>query len=398
MKRTELNDHRHLADAASRPHHVSTQLGLTLLRVQSTQKLGVMWTPLLIHMLELVMMWYRAILMLCVFVAYPSWLSAAEMVVFGDSLSDTGNVFKTSTTDPFLQPDPPSPPYYQGRMSNGPVWVEHLADTLGVDRPAASLNGGLNFAYAGATTEYGTRQRSSIAVPGQTQPIANVGQQIEDFLATQQGFAPDEIVVLWAGANDLFQATLAGPAGGVGIVTGSVGNLQQHLRTLDAHGARRVLVPNQIDASDAPFWKGFGPPLPEGSRELLASFTGSFNAQLEMMLDALVADPAFSAQLLRPDMFEPFKSIFENSARFEFTNVDEPAFVPGVGQINDANGYLFWDPIHPTTAGHQAIAEVAAEVAVVPVPATLPLFAMGLVALVLSGRRRKAATRTGCNA
>jgi phospholipase/lecithinase/hemolysin len=330
------------------------------------------------------MMRYRAVLMLSVFLTCPSWLSAAEIVVFGDSLSDTGNVYARSTSDPSLQPDPPSPPYFQGRMSNGPVWVEHVADRLHAERPAASLNGGLNFAYAGATTDFGFRQRSSIAVPGQTQAIANVGQQIEDFLAAHQSFARDQIVVLWAGANDLFQATLAGPAGGAGIVTSGIGNLQEHLQTLEAHGARRVLVPNQIDASDAPFWKGFGPPLPEGSRELLAGFTGSFNAQLETMLDTLVADPAFSTQLLRSDMFGLFKSIFEDPARFGFTNVDEPAFVPGVGEISDASGYLFWDPIHPSTAGHQAIAD---EVAVVPIPATLPLFATGLIALVVVKRR-----------
>jgi phospholipase/lecithinase/hemolysin len=182
-------------------------------------------------------------------------------------------------------------------------------------------------------------------------------------------------------------ATLAGPVAGVGIVTGAIGNLQQQLRTLDAHGAQRVLVPNQIDASDVPYWKGFGPPLPEGSRELLADFTVSFNAGLETMLDALAADPAFSAELLRPDMYGPVKSIFENPARFGLTNLEEPAFVPGAGQISDASGYLFWDPIHPTTEGHQAIAEIAAEVAVVPVPAALPLFATGLFALAVVKRR-----------
>ena len=334
------------------------------------------------------MMRYRAVLMFCVFMACPSWLSAAEFVVFGDSLSDTGNVFAASTSDPSLQPDPPSPPYFQGRMSNGPVWVEHLADMLSVGRPAASLNGGLNFAYADATTSFGMRQLSSFAVPGQTQTIANVGQQIEEFLSVHRGFAPDQIVVLWAGANDLFQATLAGPAGGTGVVTGGIGNIEQHLRTLDAHGARRVLVPNQIDASDAPFWKGFGPPLPEGSTELLAGFTGSFNAGLETMIDDLVADPGFSAQLLRPDMFALFKSIFADPASFEFTNVDEPAFLPGVGEISDASGYLFWDPIHPSTVGHQAIAELAAEVAVVPVPAALPLFVTALTILAVARRRR----------
>ncbi|WP_235031247.1 SGNH/GDSL hydrolase family protein, partial [Geminicoccus flavidas] len=52
----------------------------------------------------------------------------ANVVVFGDSLSDTGNA---------------------GRFSNGPVWVEVLADRLGVELRAAQM-GGSNFAVGGA--------------------------------------------------------------------------------------------------------------------------------------------------------------------------------------------------------------------------------------------------------
>jgi phospholipase/lecithinase/hemolysin len=51
-----------------------------------------------------------------------------ELVVFGDSLSDTGNA---------------------GRFSNGPVWVEHLAKSLGLPlRPSRA--GGTNHAVGGA--------------------------------------------------------------------------------------------------------------------------------------------------------------------------------------------------------------------------------------------------------
>jgi phospholipase/lecithinase/hemolysin len=42
----------------------------------------------------------------------------SEIVVFGDSESDAGNVFELSG-DTY----PASPPYWQGRFSNGPVWV-----------------------------------------------------------------------------------------------------------------------------------------------------------------------------------------------------------------------------------------------------------------------------------
>ena len=44
-----------------------------------------------------------------------------NIVVFGDSLSDNGNLYEI-----MKHQLPQSPPYYKGRFSNGPVWVEHL--------------------------------------------------------------------------------------------------------------------------------------------------------------------------------------------------------------------------------------------------------------------------------
>src|ERR1043165_7474947 len=74
------------------------------------------------------------------------------VVVFGDSLSDSGNVF--AATKPVLaKAIPVSPPYFQGRFSNGPVWVAILAEQLGLPlRPF--LQGDTNFAFGGAATGF----------------------------------------------------------------------------------------------------------------------------------------------------------------------------------------------------------------------------------------------------
>src|SRR5262245_14581793 len=86
-----------------------------------------------------------------------------EVVVFGDSLSDTGNLFLASGGTVA------TPPYFNGRFSNGPVWVEVLADKLGLDAPTPSVLGGTNFAFGGAETGAGL---SSFDTP-------NVGMQID---------------------------------------------------------------------------------------------------------------------------------------------------------------------------------------------------------------------------
>ena len=41
--------------------------------------------------------------------------------VFGDSYCDVGNIFKATGGTV------PAPPYFDGRFSNGPIWIDHLA-------------------------------------------------------------------------------------------------------------------------------------------------------------------------------------------------------------------------------------------------------------------------------
>ena len=85
------------------------------------------------------------------------WLLAGQLAaapfsslyVFGDSLSEMGNVF--AATHHLI---PSDPPYFRGRFSKGPVWVEHLAEQLGL--PLIANGGdptviqGNNFAAGGA--------------------------------------------------------------------------------------------------------------------------------------------------------------------------------------------------------------------------------------------------------
>jgi phospholipase/lecithinase/hemolysin len=54
----------------------------------------------------------------------------SELYVFGDLLSDTGNLFR-ATSEASGEGFPP-PPFFEGRYSNGELWVEGLASELGV--------------------------------------------------------------------------------------------------------------------------------------------------------------------------------------------------------------------------------------------------------------------------
>src|SRR5271166_265204 len=69
-----------------------------------------------------------------------------NLVVFGDSLADVGNI--SLATGGAI---PNSAIYYQGRFSSGPIWVDTLAKYLGQPAVQPSLAGGLDYAFGGAT-------------------------------------------------------------------------------------------------------------------------------------------------------------------------------------------------------------------------------------------------------
>lgn len=119
-----------------------------------------------------------------------------ELVVFGDSGSDSGNVWRLTSqaADAGLLPFalPQSPPYLEGRWSNGPMWGEVLASRLGLPPLVVSLAGGSNYAFAGARLT-----ESSIELP-----VPSLLDQIELFLADGREFDGDELVVIEGGIND----------------------------------------------------------------------------------------------------------------------------------------------------------------------------------------------------
>jgi len=58
--------------------------------------------------------------------AHAVTASYDALYVFGDSYCDVGNIF-TATGGA-----EPAAPYYDGRFSNGPIWLDHVAGFLGV--------------------------------------------------------------------------------------------------------------------------------------------------------------------------------------------------------------------------------------------------------------------------
>ncbi|MGI8957854.1 MAG: DVUA0089 family protein [Chthoniobacterales bacterium] len=292
----------------------------------------------------------------------------SKVVVFGDSLSDNGNiqhVVKDKTV--FINFPSLTFDYADGRFTNSSqtlppsrdyegTWHEQLAETfLGLPAATNSLDGGTNYAFGGATTIAGASERTVISnsepfLGGDlTITIDNLGKQVDDYLAAHTP-DPDALYIVWGGGNDLFDdPSSANVLATAQRVAGLVAQLARA-------GAKSFLVPNVPPLGLVPNYADDIPKaalLNAGSAE----YRQEFNTQLDAAVSTLAGE-AISISLYRYDIFGLFYRLAANPEDVGFVNISDVSQAKAV----DPDQYLFWDDIHPTTAGHYQIASAAFDV------------------------------------
>ena len=269
------------------------------------------------------------------------------VVSFGDSLSDNGNVYAATAGT-----TPASPPYFNGHYSNGQVFTEYLNGPM---QPAgAATLGGVpidptanqNYAFGGARTD---------TLPALTPGIPD---QIGFFQAKDGVFAANDVVTLLGGANDIFDAAQQ-PAATPGSIAAAGALAAQNIGTaagtLSQLGAPTLVVLNLPDLGLTPQFNGTPTTQFVGT---LASDT--FNSALNQAVFAsAAANPGTDTHLV--DVERVFSAIIADPQRFGFDNAtDGCRFVTSClnGSQAEQNQYLFFDNVHPTTAGHQLLASL----------------------------------------
>ncbi|QDV82869.1 SGNH/GDSL hydrolase family protein [Planctomycetes bacterium TBK1r] len=262
----------------------------------------------------------------------------SRVVVFGDSLCDTGNSFAATGI-------PPAPYYSEGRFSNGPIWIDFLQQQMGLSD--AQL---LNFAVGGSSTGFGFKEppEGIFETPPGTL-IPTVGEQIGIYQLVSGGVSdPDQLTILWAGSNDLFTYNLPASV---------VNNIEQHVRDLAATGADEFLIPgiSPIGSTPSLRWtfEGF----------ILNYFARQTNRKLNRRLNALEDELGITIHRLDTYTLTVLATLFPS--HFGLTNTTNSALDDiADGLITPAEGatYLYWDIIHPTSIVHQTLAAAAIDV------------------------------------
>lgn len=241
-----------------------------------------------------------------------------EIVVFGDSLSDNGNYVLVDN-----QPMPDPELYWEGRFSNGPVWVEYLTDPDHFDTNLTDR------ALGGAQTD-------GLTPPGLVEQVR------AHIVAARPPLSATNLYVIWIGGNDF--------RNGDGDFQRAVDNINEAVTELADNGAMSMLILNLPDLGTIPDTLG------STEAPLATAFSVSFNAALANMIDAFsTAYPGIDIYEFDIDAF--FVEVRNDPSAFGFTNVTEPA--PKLPPPNnfDSGGYIFWDDVHPTTRIHALIAD-----------------------------------------
>ena len=286
-----------------------------------------------------------------------------NIVVFGDSLSDTGNVAHVTNATLGVRYPGPLFNYTDGRFTDGldttpsvpatphtpllGVWHEQFAQIFtGLAVAKNSLDGGSNYAYGAATTQDGT---STISYDGAMINVENMGMQVTDYLTRPGGSVdPNALYVVWGGADDLF--TDASPAN----LVAAPARLAALTNRLAQAGAVNILVPNLPPLGSTPDYAG----QPVVIAELNAA-SAYYDAQLKADLDALqlqLATAGLHVRIYQLDIYTLFQNLVANPASYGLTDIVDSA--QGLASVNP-DTYLFWDDVHPTTAGHYDIAAAA---------------------------------------
>jgi phospholipase/lecithinase/hemolysin len=302
--------------------------------------------------------------------------------VFGDSLSDVGNVSL------FTHGGEPAGPYVGGQFSNGPVWAQDLAGRLGLPALTPSLGGGTDYAFGGATT--GSLYTNSSEVP-------NLEEQVGAFLSGHTPAPSDALYTFSIGANDLF-AILAGQQTGGLTAAQAAGAAAQvvanEAAALAAAGAKKLVLFDVPDLGQTPGITALGPLASAAA----TSLSGFFD---QAVLQDLAPVEAAGLTVYDLNTFTLIDQAVTFPDEFGFSNVKAPCwtggFTGGPGSLcytdpAEQDTYLFWDDVHPTAAGHLLVADAALSALGLPVPepSTWAMLLVGFGGLGFAGYRARA--------
>jgi thermolabile hemolysin len=307
----------------------------------------------------------------CPAIERASGVQYSSMVVFGDSYSDTGNIWRASN-----RTQPPSPPYYDGRYSNGRNYVDFVSEALLSSLP---FN---NYAWGGATSNnnivpgYSTFLNATVpsfqdqvrAHLNQSTTAAGCSSLDDDTDRDSIEFGPTLYIAVigyndywwYANENVTTNTTRRNMEDFVDLVVTSIIDSVQQLVTRPVRCRR--------DEGSGVVLVGDVPPMDllpdarsktETVRRAYKVLTGLHNAKLRELVSTLNNDDDRTAVRLLP-VHETIVDLIHRAPCLGFDKASAACLGPGDGNgttiCDDPYRHLFLDDWHPMTWTHQRLA------------------------------------------
>ncbi|MGF6723188.1 phospholipase/lecithinase/hemolysin [Paraburkholderia sp. GAS41] len=282
-----------------------------------------------------------------------------QVVSFGDSLSDVGTYA------------PIAGAVGGGRFTTNPgqVWTQDVAQYYGDTLSAAytidpthelKAQSGLGYAEGGATVATPASQNDFLtAVIGDVEMPVN--QQLSSYLSAHQSFNSNQLVLVWAGANDVLRA--GSPPAATATVQTAATTLAQLVGQIVQNGATHVVVVNLPNIGLSP--KG-----------LAASDGGANYTQLSELFNSTLTSAlqtnGLQSKVIQVDAYTWLNGIIANfqANGFSVSNTgqacdpnktpDDTSLLCSPATYVSANAdqtYMFADDLHPTTHLHSLFAQ-----------------------------------------
>lgn len=256
------------------------------------------------------------------------------IISFGDSLSDDGNGGYNNFPS-IIQPGATGP------SSDGPVWLNYLADSMkNVELEGRAIGGAQT---SGPVWEF----------------VGDIGMeaQVDRFISSLGDGEPPVggydlsgiLFTVWIGGNDF----LANPTNPFAVIDTAIDRIEASIQDLVDAGAKAILVMNMPDLGLAP---GV---MVQGEEAILAYTAASemFNESLTERLCILrdINDET-NVKFYMADTFKLLQYAVENGQALGFESIDFPCTW---SNDLDCDVAIFYDAIHPTTATHKYLAALA---------------------------------------
>ena len=286
------------------------------------------------------------VLVLC----FSTLLSAASLdkiVVFGDSLSDNGNLYE------YLKHQlPVSPPYFKGRFTNGPVWVELLTRLY---YPTKSREHLLDYAFGGA----------GVLEEDDDDGLFTLRREIDSYFLTHDDKADsNSLYIVWIGSNNY----LAVPDDAEQSLSEVSVGIQHGLQRLIDKGAKHIMVVNVPDLGRTPAARDFD------AVDALTYLSKQHNERLEKSIQNFQNQNP-DTQWLYFDINVLLDDMMADPEQYGFTNVIDTCYEEAIRNPSSQTilrmvasvepepkagacaGYLFFDPVHPSAKAHVIMAD-----------------------------------------